>query len=202
MIIVILWCHNSLILHVPLSFASLSSQLKQQFIPTSREKYLPSALLEIVKLSQTFCGYTCSRLLAPSCGSIFKERMPSLPLQYTNADSLFLFSHRWRYRSTLWCPLGPQIHACFLHVLAGHLPELALVTTFRGHTGTCCRLGVCMVQERGFWECPWVSWGIVGGLSQQLVGRLLDGVHHTLSKLCIPFMSSESPGHIPRLFLA
>lgn len=46
----------------------------------------------------------------------------------------------------------------------------------------------------------WVSWAIIGGLSQQLVGRLLDGVHHTLNKLCVPSVPSESPGYFPRLF--
>lgn len=39
---------------------------------TSGEKYLPSSLLVILRLSQSFCGYTCSVLLAPSCGRILK----------------------------------------------------------------------------------------------------------------------------------
>ena len=52
------------------------------------EKYPPSALPGILRLSQTFYGYVCSMFLAPSCGRIL-VCLPSI-LQSTrwSADSL------------------------------------------------------------------------------------------------------------------
>lgn len=43
----------------------------EEAVTSSSLKYLPSALVGILKLSQTFYGYTCSLLLAPSCVAEF-----------------------------------------------------------------------------------------------------------------------------------
>lgn len=46
-----------------------SSHLFESLL-TSGQKYLPSALLRILRLSQIFYGYTCSTLLVPPCVGI------------------------------------------------------------------------------------------------------------------------------------
>lgn len=67
-----------------------SSSLYQ--MASGEKKYLPSALLEILRLSHTFYGYTCI-LLVPICGRIFYFARLFSILQYTrwSADCLFYF---------------------------------------------------------------------------------------------------------------
>ena len=172
---------------VPLSFASLTSQLKWQSPPPVFTDFwgeIPSICP--ARDSVAFSDLLWLHLLQISFSLLWRNVL-SLhafsPSCNTPCWQPLLFSHRWRYSSTLWCQPCPQIRACFPQVIAGHLPELSLATTFRR-----AHRFPLQSQHEWRWECVWVSWAIIGGLSQQLVGRLLDGVHHTLNKLCVPSM--------------
>ena len=63
-IVTLWWCHVFLIFHVPWSSVLLS------ILSDFKRNYLPSALLVIPRLSQTFSGYKWSTPPAPSRGRI------------------------------------------------------------------------------------------------------------------------------------
>ena len=58
-----------------------------------REKYRPSALVRILRLFRIGYGYTCSSLVAPSCGRIpLALCLPSFNLPKPGLELIFFFS--------------------------------------------------------------------------------------------------------------
>lgn len=94
----------------------------EEAVTSSSLKYLPSALVGILKLSQTFYGYTCSLLLAPSCGRILKLVWILLILQHNRswrADShRLLFPRMARKLKFAVSPLPRVWVAFYTHSLA------------------------------------------------------------------------------------
>ena len=90
---------------------------------------------------------------------------------------------------------GLQILAAFLCVFTSHLLKLALAIIRSTHRepATGCR-GAVWVRHAEPWWYPYARWGDLWARhSQQLMGRLLDGVHNTVSRICILLMSSKRP---------
>lgn len=84
---------------------------------------------------------------------------------------------------------GPPIWAIFLHVLTSHLLKLTLTAAVGSTHGADYRVGVCVgkVHSAGG-GCGSVVGDLSVGHSQQLLGGLFDGVHDTVSRICVPLM--------------
>lgn len=144
---------------------------------TSGKKYRPSPLLEILRLPQASCGFPCSRLLAPSCGRIFKAlSLWVLKLARWSLPAP-LFSQRWWYSSSVCSLPGPQVSAhfsvCSLAIfqsspLLAHLQEGAQIDSHRvgvcgwgtGGAGSVCgsargSVGGTLPAARVWWSSWW-----------------------------------------------
>ena len=149
----------------------------------------------ILRLSQTFYGYICSTLFAPSCGGILKlVCLLSIP-RHTRlgADSLPFSFPSVAVKLTFMSLSGLQIWAGFLCMPSSCLPKLALATV----------IGTAHREPATGWGCRWGMQSAGGAMNQlgEFVGeaylaahrQLLDGVCDMVNKVHILSMPSKSP---------
>ena len=133
---------------------------------TLGEKYLPSALLEILRLSQSY-GNACSTLLPPSCDRILKLVCllsilqhtilggNSLPFAFPQAVLKVKFCH-------LSCIFGPAFFTCSLAVLiaATGSSHRELSIGWRCVCERCMECGDALGPSGGIhrWGTPSSSW--------------------------------------------
>ena len=127
------------------------------------DKYLPSALLGILRLSQNFYGYTCPMLLAPSSGRILKLVCHISILKCTRlcVDSLpFVFPKvvpKLKFMLSSWPVDWAWLSECSLAVCQSLLSP----PPSRAHRELA--MGICVwVRQPELCGCPWASWEICG----------------------------------------
>ena len=162
-----------------------------QSLQTSKEKYFPPALLGILILLQTFCGYVCSMLFASNYGGILKLVRHFLMLQCTRSGTESLLFPCPMVEVQLKCGIVPLpwILADILQVLNSHLQNLAIITVRSTYRVPVIRQEVWVRCT----ECLVFSWAIwrIHGLnipSSSSIGFMMKS--KTVSRTCVPLMSS------------
>ena len=150
-----------------------------------KEKYLLSVLLHILRLSEIFYGYACSKLLASRCGRILKFVCLLPVLQHTRpgVDNLpFAFA----CGLSLACKLG-QLSA------SAHWPSAkAHSLHHQEHAQSQPRGGVFVGETQGVLGMPLGQLGeFLARCSQQLITELLHGVCKGITRIHTPLISSR-----------
>lgn len=128
---------------------------------TLGEKSILTALLEILRLSRTFNGYTCFMLLAPFGAELLSLCAFSWSCN-TSGQGLtasFLLSQAYAKAQVCALPIL-QIRAAYLHMLNSYLPKFTLAAAGSTHREPPQVRGSMSVRHAKFWGCLWARWGI------------------------------------------
>lgn len=155
--------------------------------------YFQSAVLEILTISQIFCGCTAQHLLFLLMTQflILYALFSSCKTQGQVLTASLLFSQRWHCSSNLWSLMayrfGPASLSACVHSPSGMWPRNWPQVD-----------GVC--KAHGVLKCLMGSWRMPNLQSGLWVGFLMVP-HETFSRIHVPLIPFESPiCHSPSLF--